>query len=144
MRRVQPIGRIGLQGIGDIALVSLLRNAVVEHIPYWVGGESEARIARDERGLQGQIALRVLQAYNAVLCNFALILVEVRAWERALSVDREAQGRLQAGLIRDLEFVCGTAENHGHPVLGIEDVLEVAKAVILGRAVMQRSRAPVG
>src|SRR5438874_1266595 len=112
---VQLVRAVALQGIGDVALVGLLRDAVEEQIPERIRCEIQARVAGDERGLHAQGSGRVLQAHRRKLRDFTLIFVEVVAEEVRLPVHGEARtdvGGVHAGEIRNLEAVIGGSGYH--------------------------------
>ena len=101
--RVELVGGVGLQCDGRVALVRILRDAVVQEVTERVGRERQARVAADDGGLPVELALRVLEAQEAEVGDLALVLVEVLARIGRLSVHVQAQRWLQAALVRNLE-----------------------------------------
>ena len=85
----------------------------------------------------------MLPAQDRIAGQLALILVQILAWESRLAVDREAQVRLQAVQVGNLERVVGGAEDQRQAIAGVEDVLEIAEAVILRRVIVNRIGAAV-
>src|SRR5581483_4443412 len=143
---VQLVSRIALQCVCDITLIRPLRDAVEEQVAeLWVRRELQTRIARDERGLKGEIASGVLQAQRSEVRDFALVLVEVVAAKIRLAVDGQAgtdPGGRHAAQVGYLKVIVGAADEEGDPVGLVEDVLEVAEAmVLLGVIVQRRARA---
>src|SRR6202044_724397 len=128
---VELVRAVALHGVGDVLLVGVLRYPREQQIAQGVRGEGQARVAGDERSLNVERAGRMLPAQGPELRDFTLILVEALAGIGRLSVDGESEGGLEAVLVRNLELADGAAEYQGHAVLVIQDVLEVAEAVIL-------------
>src|SRR5580704_8935436 len=144
MAVVELVSAVALQGIGDILLVGVLGYPGEQEVADGVWGESQAGVAGDERSLNVECAGRMLPAQRPELCHFALVFVEVLAWIRRLSIDGESEGGLEAVLVRNLKLADGAAEYEGHPVLIIENILEVAETMILRRVVVDGIGAAVG
>src|ERR1700722_16582098 len=141
---IELVGRIGLPAERVVALVGPLRNAVVKQIADRVGLEGQAGIASAERALPIERILGVLPAQDRIAGQLALILVQTLAWESRLAVDREAQVRLQAVQVGNLERVVGGAEDQRQSIASVEDVLEIAEAVVLRRVIVNWIGAAVG
>ncbi len=125
-----------------------MRDAIEQQIPeLGIGREAEAGVACDERGLHGQTAAGVLQAECREVGDFALILVELIAQEVALSGDRQSGTDLrgqQPRLVGNLEAVVGAADEEGHTIAVVQDVLEVAEAMVLAGVIVKRRGQSVG
>ena len=106
--------------------------------------EGEARIAGGEGTLHVECARRMLPAQRGELGDFALILVEILTRVQGYAIDGIAQGGLLPVQIGDLELADPAAQHQRDPVLLIQDVFEVAEAVILRGVIVDRVRASVG
>src|SRR6185437_11697884 len=126
----------------------LLRDAVEEQVPeVRVRREAQAGVARDEGGLPGQRARRMLQAERGEMSDFALILVEIVAEVVAPAVDREARADLRSAhavQVGDLEAVIGAPQDARKAIAVVEDLLEIAEEMMLARVVMHGIGAAVG
>ena len=104
----------------------------------------QTRIAGGKRGLPVERTLGVLPADDRVLRELVLRLVQIIAQECGLTVDIQPQRRLQTHLIRNLELIIRYTHDQRQAVAGIDDVLEIAESVNLGRVIMERIGTAVG
>ena len=140
---IQPIGRIALCGVRDVLLESVLRHAREQQIARKVRYERQAGIAGDQRALNVQIAGRMLPAHRAELSDLALVLVEILARVRRYPVDHQPERGLLTVQVRNLKLADRAAEHDRDAILLVQDVLEVAEAVILRGVIVDGIRAAV-
>jgi hypothetical protein len=138
----QAPGAFGLHAERGVALERGLRDAVIFEISHRIGREVQAGIAREARDLEIEIPGRVQVAQDSVVGDLALGFVELCAVETGIAVHGEA-GRLPR-IVGYFEMVVRNARYERHAAVGVEDVLEIAEAVILRRAVVDGRGAPVG
>ena len=144
VRIAELVGGIRLPPDGRVILERILSDAVVKQIPDPIRREMQARVAGGQRGLPVERAFGVLPAHDRVLRELVLRLVQIIAQKGGLTVDVQAQRGLQTQLIRNLELIVRDAHDQRKAVVGIDDVLEIAEAVDLGRVIMKRIGAAVG
>ena len=144
MRIAELVRGIRLPPDGGVILERILSDAVVEQIADQIRREMQTGIAGGKRGLPVERAFGVLPADDRVLRELVLRLVQIIAQKCGLTVDVEPQRGLQTHLIRNLELIVRDTHDQRQAVAGIDDVLEIAEALNLGRVIMERIGTAVG
>src|SRR5277367_2457051 len=128
-RTCELVGPVRLPSYSRIILESILSDAVVQQISDHIRHEMQTGIASGKRGLPVERAFGMLPADDRVLREFVLRLVQIIAQERGLTVDIQPQRRLQTNLIGNLELIVRDTHDQRKAVVGINDVLEITKAL---------------
>ncbi|WP_293382355.1 hypothetical protein [Phenylobacterium sp.] len=111
--------------------------------PVDVGRVLQLGIAGEDRGLDGELVGGLQIGDDGVGGALLLVLVELRRREGGDAVQVEAQGRLQAGRVGDLELVLRGPGDQRDAAGVVEDVVEVAEGLVLVGVVVDRGAAAV-
>src|ERR1019366_5311749 len=136
VRVIERVGAVALQTVGEAAAVDVRSDAIEDKIADRIRDEVQRAVTGKGGELKVEPIDGFLQRQYAERILLGLVLIEQRRVEIADA--KSGEPRRLTRIVRNLETVCGVAEDRAHARLRIEHRRGVAEKVALVSAVVDR------